>query len=277
MALGFFEACKDYDVDCEDMGLDFVDIPAIITKGEQSITLGSSGIVYTQDKVFYENGIDIVNAGIPLVATHIQLQNNEIPGLYGWVATDNQDYARRSADKMAELIECKGTVAVTLGSYSDVESPVGEAFSVRLRELCPAVTVLDPYEEGFDSPPAIAKMVAIFRGNPGITGVYSTTGAGAYNWALAAQEMGYEAGQVKIAGMDYSRQNLDLVRAGWVHFLVGQPLYEEHYRAVECLVLKLQGEPCPLANPFPAPLVDASNMNTYFGFNDRAEQMVIEE
>lgn len=275
MMLGFVEACRDLDVDCVDAGLDFVDIPALLVKGEQAITLGSSGVVYTQDAVFYENGKAIVNAGIPLVATHIQLKNNEIPGLYAWVATDNIDYSQRSADRMAELIGCKGSVAVTLGSYSDLEGAVYEAFKARMQEKCPGIIVHEPYEEGFDSPPAIAKMVAIFRSDPDISAVYSTTGAGAYNWAQAAMEMGYAAGQVKIAGMDYSRQNLDLVKSGWVDFLVGQPLYEEHYRAVECLVGKLKGDPCELANPFPAPLVDKSNMDIYYGFCDRSEAMEV--
>jgi len=178
---------------------------------------------------------------------------------------------------MAELIGCQGEIALTQGSFNDVENTVAATFTAKMNELCPNVKVLEPREEGFDSPAAIAKMVAILQANPNVNAAYSTTGAGAYNWALAAQEMGKEAGEIKIAGMDYSRQNLDFVKSGWVSFLVGQPLYEEVYKAVECLAAKLEGNPCPLANPLPAPLVDLSNIETYYGFNDRAEQMVIEE
>ena len=276
MALGYFEACEKYDVECVDMGVDGVDIPGWIAKGEASITLGSSGIVFGHDKPTYEVGKKIVEAGIPQVAIHIQLKNNEIPGLNGWVATDNVDYAIRSAERMGELISCKGTVQITQGSYNDTENPVSEAFTKKMNEICPDVIVLDPKEEGFDSPQAIAKIVAILRGNPEIVAAYSTTGAGAYNWAMAAQEIGYKAGQIKIAGMDYSRQNLDLVASGWVDFLVGQPLYEETYKAVECLVGELQGNPCPFENPFPAPLVDKTNMDMYFGFCDRAEKLILE-
>lgn len=275
MMLGFFEACKDLDVECVDQGLDGVDVAGIIAKGEEAISLGSSGVVFTQDKVWYNVGIEIVNAGIPLVATHIQLPNDEIPGLYAWVATDNKDYAVRSADRMAELIACEGTVAITQGSFNDVENPVTGAFTAQMAVKCPNVKVLAAQEEGFDSPAAITKMVAILQANPEIVAAYSTTGAGATNWAKAAQEIGKKAGDIKIAGMDYSRQNLDLVKEGWVAFLVGQPLYEEHYRAVECLVEKLKDNPCDLAQPFPAPLVDQSNMDTYYGFNDRSDTMEI--
>jgi ribose transport system substrate-binding protein len=275
MMLGFFEACKDLKVSCVDQGQDLVDIPGIVAKGEEAISLGSSGIVFTQDKVWYAVGEEEVKAGIPLVATHVQLKNNEIPGLYAWVAADNADYSTRSADKMAELIACKGTVSITQGSYNDVENVVSDVFTKELLLKCPTVVVLKPEVEGFDPQPAIAKMVSIFQANPGITAAFSTTGAGPSNWAEAAKEMNYEAGKVKIAGMDYSRQNLDLVKSGYVAFLVGQPLYEEHYKAVECLVALLQKNPCKQDQLFPAPLVDQSNMNTYYGFNDRADAMVI--
>lgn len=276
MMLGFFEACKAYDVECKDLGMDGVDIPGIVTKGEEAISLGSSGVVFTQDKVWYAVGEEIVKAGIPLVATHIQLKNNEIPGLYSWVATDNADYAKRSGEKMAELIGCKGTVAITQGSFNDVENPVSDNFKKALQEKCPSVKVLDPQEEGFDSPAAVAKITAILQSHPDLTGAYSTTGAGATNWALAAKDLALPAGQIKIAGMDYSRQNLDLVKSGEVAFLVGQPLYEEHYKAVECLVLKLTGQKgCDVANPFPAPIIDKSNIATYYGFNDRADKLTL--
>jgi ribose transport system substrate-binding protein len=275
MMLGFFEACKDLQVECVDQGMDGVDIPGIVTKAEEAISLGSSGVVFTQDKVWYEVGEKIVKAGIPLVATHIQLDKNEIPGLYAWVATDNKDYSIRSGELMAKLTECKGTVAITQGSYNDIENPVSEFFTNSYLEKCPNGKVLAPQEEGFDPPQAVAKMSALLQANPDLSAAFSTTGAGASNWTKALQDLGYEKGRVKVAGMDYSRQNLDYVKSGWVAFLVGQPLYEEHYKAVECLVNKLKGNPCPLQNPFPAPLITTENINTYYGFNDRSDKLSV--
>jgi ribose transport system substrate-binding protein len=79
-------------------------------------------------------------------------------------------------------------------------------------------------------------------------------------------------GDLVIVGMDYTRPNLDLVKAGWVTALVGQPLYEETYRALELLVANSKGEAVNYRNPFPAPIITIDGIDTYYGYADRIDQ-----
>src|SRR5512133_4264058 len=101
------------------------------------------------------------------------------------------------------------------------------------------VKVLDAQEEGFDQAGAIAKASAIIQGNPDITGAFSTTGAGPTTWSTAAADTNKN---IAIISMDYTRPNLDLVKAGKVYGLVAQPLYDEFYQAVELVGKAIDGQ-----------------------------------
>ena len=70
--------------------------------------------------------------------------------------------------------------------------------------------------------------------------------------------------------MDYSEQNLDWVRDDWVYALVGQPLYEETYRAVELMVDLLHGEEIQYANIYPAPLIQKDTIHKYYDYAARS-------
>jgi len=270
MMLGFFEACEAYDVECIMAGIDFTDTSALIAQGESTISLGSSGVVYYPDAAYHENMRDIMSNEIPIVGFHVPL-GDEFSGdvATAWVAADKFDYSERSAVLMAEAVDCVGPVAVTLGGHNDVETPAGETFTTKMQELCPGIEVLEPEEEGFEPTASIAKAAAILTAHPDITGAYSTTGAGSTTWATALRDAGKQPGDVKIISMDYSEQNLDWVRDGWVYALVGQPLYEETYRSVELLIELLEGNDIEFANWYPAPLIQAADVDTYYDYGVR--------
>src|SRR5438552_2206321 len=81
--------------------------------------------------------------------------------------------------------------------------------------------------------------MAIWTGNPAVVAALSTTGGGPITWANAQKETGRK---LVIVGMDYTRVNLDLVKSGEVYAVIGQPLWEESYRAAELLAKALRGE-----------------------------------
>jgi len=273
MMLGFFEACEDYDVDCVMAGIDYVDISALIARGEECISLGSSGVVYYPDGFLYENMRDIMGSGIPIVGFHIAL-DDELEGdiANSWVAPNSVDYSERVADMMAEKLECKGPIATTFFGPNDIETPAVNAFTARMEELCPGIEGFPPEEEGGEPAAAIAKAAAILTAHPDITGAYSTTGAGSTTWATALRDAGKEPGDVMVVSMDYSEQNLDWLSQGWVYAIVGQPLYEETYRAVELLVDLLHGEEIQFANWYPAPIILAEDVDKYYAYGERVRQ-----
>lgn len=276
MMAGFFQACADYGLDCKDAGVDQEDLPGEIAKIEQINALGASGVIATlHDKSEYVPVEDIINKGIPVINGHFPIPEGDEPGLLAWSAPDNVGYAKSAALAMVDKIQCKGKVSVTQGGLNDGENAVAKSFTETLRSKCPDVKILDVQIEGYDAAGAEAVTTAIVQANPDLVGAFSTTGGGAKAWANGLKASGKSAGEVAVIGMDYSRENLDLVKSGDVYMLVGQPLFEEFYYAVQLMVAHLMGYPVPYANTLPAPLITKDNVDKYYKINDLAENVQI--
>jgi ribose transport system substrate-binding protein len=226
----------------------------------------------------YDETLDTtINAwGKPWVNIHFAVPPEQgqqrFKNLIAWAATDMADYARRAGALMCDKLKGQaGSVAVTQSVFSAGESLVAAEFTQAFHEMCPAIRVLAPQEEGLDLPAAIAKASAILTANPDLIGAFSTTGNGPSTWTGAAKDAGKQPGDLTIVSMDYTRPNLDLVRDGWVYALVGQPLYEEAYRAVEILLAHYRQEPFAYANMIPAPLITQANLAPYYAYADKVQ------
>lgn len=275
METGFLTACKDLGYECKADAAEGGDIPAAVTLVEQAIAEGAGGIVmWASDPAFYPVIAKAKANGIPVISPHFPIPEGTAPGLTAWVSTDPVKYGQESARAIGKAIGGKGSVAITQGSFNNTENAVSKAFTEVMKAEFPDVKVLEPQEEGFDAPTAIAKAVAIIQGNPDIKAALSTTGAGPTTWARAAEETGRKDGEIVIISMDYTRPNLDLVKAGKVYALVGQPLYEEHYQAVVLLDKILRGEKVPYENPLPAPLITKADLDKYYQINDMVDQLL---
>ena len=64
-------------------------------------------------------------------------------------------------------------------------------------------------------------------------------------------------------GMDYTEQNIDLVKQGKIFGIVAQPLYEEAGRSVEILDKLLRGEDVDYFVPLEAPVVTKDGIAKY--------------
>lgn len=274
MMLGFLEACKDYDVECETMvGSGFED-SAYLSMLDQAIARGSSGIVGSAYSPFRPAYKPLFDAGIPLVTFHTPIEKSDFPEMTGWASTDVADYGKRAADAMAEKLACTGPIAITQNTFNDTENLAAQSFIDEMKVKCPDVEVLPPEIEGGDEPSAIAKAAAILLAHPDLKGAFGTTGGSPTTWAKAAEQAGQKPGDIVIIGMDYTRVNLDLVKAGWVYAVVGQPLYEETYKCVELLIMALKGEEVPYANTMDSPIITADMVDKYYGYADRVDKML---
>ena len=269
MAMGFWDACEDLGVECVDNSFDGVDFTQMDAIADIAISQGSSGAIPFVDAAVYATDQKIVDAGIPSIAIHTIVEPGTVPGLLGWVAADSVDYAIRSADFLGEAMGGVGTVAVTQLSLNDLENVVTEEFTKRMNEKYPEIVVLTPEMETPDQAQAIAVATAILQAHPEVTAAFGTTGNSPVTWAKAAQAVGKAPGEILIVGMDYTKQNLDLVKSGEVLALVGQPLYEEVYRAVELLVANMKGEPVEYVNIYPAPIITIDDLDKYYEYADR--------
>lgn len=271
MALGFFEACRDLKVECKDYSFDGVDFTQMATAVDQVLASGTSGAIAFVDAVVYEQDRKLIAAGVPTVTIHVKVPSGVLPGLLAWVATDATDYAERSADYIGAKLGGTGVIAITQGSLNDVENEVSQSFTNRIKQNYPNIKVLPPEMEGFDPPQAIAKAVALLQRNSAITAAFGTTGGSPTTWAKAVEQVGRKPGSVVIVGMDYTRANLDLVKSGQVSALVGQPLYEETYKALSLLVAHTKKQPVAYDNPFPAPIITIQDIEKYYGIADRVD------
>jgi ribose transport system substrate-binding protein len=199
--------------------------------------------------------------GVPVIVTNNPVKDGESLGLKQELYPRTDAYGAMVAEQIGAKLGGKGTVAITQGGFNVTENLAAAAFAKTMRERYPGVKVLKPEEEGYDPAKAVSKAVSILQANPEIDAAFSTTAGGPKTWSGAAAQT---SRSVVIVGMDYTRQNLDLVKAGKVFGLVGQPLYQEHAYAVNSLKTIICGGSVPYAPELPVPLVTKANLNEYY-------------
>ena len=207
--------------------------------------------------------------GIYVVTGHTKVDEDTKPGLSAWAACDAEAYGRAAAQAIGEQIGGKGTVAVTEGSFNPTEDAAAAGFADEMSKSFPDVNVLDPVEEGFDTPTAINIATAIIQANQDIAGAFSTTGAGPSTWAGAQENTGKS---ICAIAMDYSRVNLDLVKEGKIYAVVAQPLYQEFALCAEMLDTLLRGGTVEYNNELDAPLVTTENIDDYYAVLEKVEE-----
>ena len=269
--LGFEDACKDLEVDCENNAFEGVDFSLMVPQVDIAISQGSSGVIAFVDKAVYESDKKLMAAGIPIMNVHTAVSKEELPGMLGWVAGDAHAYAVACAEAMGEKLNGEGTVIISQLTLNDLENQVNKDFTDTLAAKYPKIKILPTILEGADQPAAIAIAEAALQAHPEITGAFGTTGNSPVTWAKALQAQSKKPGQVVVIGMDTVRQNLDLVESGWVYAVVAQPLYDEEYRAVELLLANLKGQPVSYENKIDAPLVKKGETAKYYSIVDRVD------
>jgi len=271
MIQGFLDACEKYDADCEVMGAGGFEDSDYIRLVETAIAQGASGAVISTYGPFRPAEQQGIDQGIPMVGFHTPMKEGEMPGLLAWVATDVEQYGKDAAKAMADKLQCNGPIAITQNTFNDVENVAASSFTEEMQRLCPGVAVYPPELEGGDQSAAIAKAGAILTAHPDLAGAFGTTGGSPTTWGKALEQAGRKPGDVIVIGMDYTRPNLDLVKAGWVYALVGQPIYEETYRAVELLIDHLRGLPVEFNNVYPSPIITADDLDKYYIYADKVD------
>lgn len=271
MIAGFLNRAEELGYEPKLYATDEWDIP-------KAQSLAEAGVV--QHKIegmviyIFDDSTDLfikkfADKGIHVVTGHTKVEEGTIPGLKAWAACDAEAYGREAARAIGEEIGGKGTVAVTEGSFNPTEDAAAAGFIDEMKKKYPNVKVLDPIEEGFDTPTAINRATAIIQANPDIAGAFSTTGAGPSTWAGAQENTGKKI--IAIA-MDYSRVNLDLVKEGKMYAVVAQPLYEEFALCAELLDTLLRGGEVEYNNLLEAPLVTRDNIDEYYKVLEKVEE-----
>lgn len=262
MAAGFVAGAESVGMEPIVSLVNDADPQNVLSVGRQAIAQEVDGLVFPPyDPSLMAFVDDAVAADIPIVLTHSEVAEADSQGAIANFHPDPTQYGAAVALTIGEAIGGTGTVAVTVSSFNQVENDAAASFKAEMEASFPDVVVLDPIEEGFDPAQAISKAVSIIQANPGIVGAFSTTGGGAVTWDGAATQSGT---QLAIAGMDYTRPNLDLVRDGKVTALVAQPIFEEFEAGAQAIAAYLCGEEIEYSNPMPSEIITIDNVDEYY-------------
>lgn len=274
MQAGFLDKCKELGYICEVVGDPSAtnwDIPATLPLAEAALarTKYDAVGVYGPDPAVYSYITKLAKEGFPVVTWHVLPPEGTVEGLKAATGEDIPNAGQNAAIAIGERLGGKGTVALTQGASNDTENAMSDAFRKTIAERYPDIKVLETQMEGFEPSAAEAKAVAILQGNPDVNAAFGTTGNSIQTWSGAARKAGRE---VVIIGMDYIRQNLDLVKSGAAYGIVAQPLYEESAKVAELLGDLAQGKKVTYLNPLPARVITAADLDPYYKMLESAGQ-----
>ena len=274
MQAGFLAKCKELGDTCEVVGNPSAtnyDVAASIPLAEAAMarTKFDAIAVYGPGPEIYPFITKLGKEGFPVVTWHVLPKEGAIPGLKAATGEDIPVAGQNAALSMGEAMGGKGSIALTQGSSNDTENVMSDSFRKTMAAKYPAIKILDTQMEGFEPSAAEAKAVAILQGNPDVTAAFSTTGNGVQTWSGAARKADRK---LIIVGMDYIRQNLDIVKSGAAYGVVGQPLYEESAKTAELADALANGKTVTYSNPLPASVVTAKDLDSYYKMLDSAGQ-----
>lgn len=274
MQAGFLDKCKELGYTCEVVGDPSAtnwDIPATLPLAEAALsrTKFDAVGVYGPDPAIYSYITKLAKEGLPVVTWHVLPPEGSVEGLKAAAAQDIAAAGTNAAIAIGDKLGGKGTVALTQGASNDTENAMSDAFRKTIAEKYPDIKVLETQMEGFEPSAAEGKAIAILQGNPDVTAAFGTTGNSIQTWSGAARKAGRD---VVIIGMDYIRQNLDLVKSGAAYGIVAQPLYEESAKVAELLGALAKGETVEYMNVLPSKVITAADLDPYYKMLDSAGQ-----
>lgn len=274
MQAGFLDKCKELGYACEVVGDPSAtnwDIPATLPLAEAALsrTKFNAVGVYGPDPAIYSYITKLSKEGLPVVTWHVLPPEGTVEGLKAAAAQDIAAAGTNAAIALGDKLAGKGTIALTQGASNDTENAMSDAFRKTIAEKYPDIKVLETQMEGFEPSAAEGKAIAILQGNPDVVAAFGTTGNSIQTWSGAARKAGRE---VAIIGMDYIRQNLDLVKSGAAYGIVAQPLYEESAKVAELLGALAKGETVEYMNVLPSKVITAADLDPYYAMLESAGQ-----
>ncbi len=274
MQAGFLDKCKELGYTCEVVGDPSAtnwDIPATLPLAEAALsrTKFNAVGVYGPDPAIYSYITKLSKEGLPVVTWHVLPPEGSVEGLKAAAAQDIAAAGTNAAIALGDKLGGKGTIALTQGASNDTENAMSDAFRKTIAEKYPEIKVLETQMEGFEPSAAEGKAIAILQGNPDVVAAFGTTGNSIQTWSGAARKAGRD---VAIIGMDYIRQNLDLVKSGAAYGIVAQPLYEESAKVAELLGALAKGETVEYMNVLPSKVITAADLDPYYAMLESAGQ-----
>ncbi len=196
-------------------------------------------------------------AGIPVVIfdSPVDTQN-----FVSQVATDNYAAGRMGAERMGQLLNGKGKVAMVAVQPGGASTMAREqGFEDALKEKFPGIQILDKRYGMADFAKSLAVSENMLTAHPDLDALFASNESSTVG---AAQALKQRKSKVKLVGFDWSQPLLDDIRAGIVDSLVAQHPFRMGEEAVKAAVAKLKGQEVEKINNLAPKLLTKENLDS---------------
>ncbi|MCL6508848.1 MAG: substrate-binding domain-containing protein [Bryobacteraceae bacterium] len=194
--------------------------------------------------------------GIPVVIFDSGIDTEQF---VSYVATDNYGAGRMAAERMGEILQGKGKVAMVAtqpGSASTMEREAG--FEDTIRQKFPGIVIVDKRFGMSDYAKSLAVAENMLTAHPDLDGMFASNESSTVG---AVQALKGRRSKVKLVGFDWSPTLIEELRSGLVDSLVVQHPFKMGYESVMAAVRKLRGETPPKVNALPPRLITRANLD----------------
>jgi ribose transport system substrate-binding protein len=175
------------------------------------------------------------------------------------VATDNFRAGQMAAERMGQILNGKGKVAIVAvqpGAASTMAREQG--FEEGIRKNFPGIEIVDKRYGWADFAKSLTVAENMLTAHSNLDGMFASNESSAVG---AAQALKGRKSGVRLVGFDWSPTLLDDLRAGQIDSLVVQDPFKMGYEAVQSAVAYLNGQPPEKIHNLPPRVVTRENLD----------------
>ncbi|TYP48729.1 ABC transporter substrate-binding protein [Thermosediminibacter litoriperuensis] len=179
------------------------------------------------------------DAGIPVIIIDSPVKTDKYTS---FIATDNLKAAEMAADKLAELIDGKGKIAIINAQPGSGTTMMREnGFKDRIKEKYPDIQIVTVQYSMGDKAKALNQTLDILTANPDLAAFYATNEGSTVGVARGVKEKGV-AGKVKVVGFDKSQDIINALNEGLIQATMVQNPYQMGFLGVQFAVDAIEGK-----------------------------------
>ncbi len=230
---GFEDSASLLNVSVEYRGAMQRDVHEETTVMEQVISEHPAGIAVSAiNSKALTNVIDkAIQEGIPVVTFDSGVTGSRA---YSFLGTNNYNAGKIAADKMAELINEKGDVAVITSPNQQNHEERTSGFIDTITSNYPHIHVAAVLNGKGDQLASKKAAMSIFKKYPNISGIFATEANGGLGIAEAKEDKAPKS-RVKIISFDTDKGTLDMVKNGTISATLAQGTWDMGYWALQFL------------------------------------------